>query len=166
MNILSRSVICALLLGGSTQSIEWRYILPWTATILCITGWTFSALRFHTKMDKAEGEIESLKANQITVDNQVKIKKYNLFEPLFTAITKNKQGYTLHVSKFPLDEKLYLNTNNTELLFIENSQVVLSMTSKKYNRVSIDTISREIADLSDVLEANEKPKIFAVEDEE
>jgi len=38
MNIFSRAIMGALLLGGTTQPMDWKYILSWTAAAVCFGG--------------------------------------------------------------------------------------------------------------------------------
>lgn len=55
MNIFSRSIVCALLLGGTTQPIDWKYVFPLTVVGACFGGgisWAMLSMQNKNKIEQ------------------------------------------------------------------------------------------------------------------
>lgn len=67
MNVFSRALICALLLGGITQPVDWKYIIPWTAAVVGFGGCIGLGVLYKQDKDRI---------NQLIKDHQDKEKQY------------------------------------------------------------------------------------------
>ena len=128
MNVFSRSIIFMLLLSGTTQPVNWKYVIPWTTTILCVSGWAFSAFNYKKNVDELERDIKSEKLkNQ---ENNTKLEKLEKYESFIGAFSieedeNNSEVLVVNLATYPRKTGLDILIGSQRRVLIRDSEAYL-----------------------------------------